>query len=131
MGGKTTRRTRIAALDKVFSEYVRRRASDGDGMVRCITCQVQMKWQDAHAGHFWKRSHMGTRWDLRNVHPQCPRDNLHRNGAEAEHAAYILDTYGQHAFNELVYRKNQITKLGKREIEDLIAEYREKLEALG
>jgi len=130
MGGKSTRRTRIAALDKLFSEWIRRKDADHRGMVNCCTCGVEMRWQDSQAGHFWKRSNLATRWDPRNVHTQCPRDNLYRNGAEAEHSAYIIKEYGLVVFEELEERHRQIKKWKREEIEGLIADYKARLEGL-
>src|SRR5258708_36355016 len=120
MGGKSTLKTRSDALDRVFSEFIRRKAADQDGMVRCVTCQKEMSWQKSEAGHFWKRQHKNTRWDPRNSHPQCFRCNHMRGGAEAEYSAFILDTYGQAGFNDLLYQHRQIKKWKREEIESLI-----------
>lgn len=131
MGGKSTLRTRQKALDSIFGEWIRRRHADIVGNVPCVTCGAWNHWTKVNAGHFWKRQHQATRYDPRNVHVQCVRCNMYRSGAEAEHAAYILKTYGQEVFEELETRHRQIKKWKKDEIESLISFYKQKLLELG
>lgn len=130
MGGKSTLRTRIKALDRVFSEWVRKSHADSQGMVCCVTCGERIHWTQAQAGHFWKRSHQSTRFDPVNVHPQNARCNMYRGGAEAEHAAYILKTYGKEVFDDLEARHRQVKKWTRDEIESLIAYYKAKVAEL-
>lgn len=131
MGGKSTLRTRIKALDKIISEYVRRKDADSNGMVRCITCGNQIHWKQAQAGHFWKRQHMATRFDAaHNIHVQDVRCNMYRGGAEAEHAAYIIREYGLEVFEDLERRRLQVKKWTRDEIESLILFYKQKVAEL-
>jgi hypothetical protein len=130
LGGKSTLRTRQKALDRVFGEWIRRKDADSNGMVRCVTCGAAMHWKEANAGHFWKRQHQATRYDPKNVNVQCPRDNLFRGGAEAEHAAYILKIHGDLAFWDLEYRHRQIKKWTRDEIESMLEDYKQKLAEL-
>lgn len=130
MGGKSTLKTRQAALWDVFSEWVRRKDADSLGMAQCVTCGAVGHWTTMDAGHFWKRSHQATRYDPVNVAVQDTRCNRFRGGAEAEHAAYILKTYGKEVFDELEVRHRQIKKWTREEIESLIAHYRQKVAEL-
>ena len=54
-----------------------------------------MKWNDGcQAGHFIERDRIWTRYDKRNVHPQCERCNCHKSGRSAWHGEYIKQRYG-------------------------------------
>lgn len=44
-------RNDITTLDRIFSEYIRRRDADKDGFVRCISCGRRIRWEDADCGH--------------------------------------------------------------------------------
>lgn len=134
MGGKSTLRTRQAALDRIFGEWIRRKDADSNGIVRCVTCGIVRHYKETtqiNAGHFWKRQHQATRFDPRNVHVQCVRCNNFRGGAEAEHAAYIIREYGLEVFEELERRHTQIKKWTRDEIESMLEDYKQKLAELG
>ena len=133
LGGKSTLATRQKALDRIFGQWVRRSAAGHMETANCITCGKPGRWDDTdhfNAGHFWKRQHQSTRYDPRNCHFQCVSCNHHRGGAEAEHAAYILKTYGKEVFDELEQRHRQIKKWRADEIESLIAYYKQKIKEL-
>ena len=71
MPKKASRKTWIKKLDKIFSEYIRKRDSDANGFGKCCTCNKKLHYKDAHAGHFMSRRHYATRWDPENVAMQC------------------------------------------------------------
>lgn len=83
-----------ARLDKLFSEYIRRRDADEYGKVRCVTCNTVHNWNEGDCGHFVSRDRKATRWDKRNAHFQCPYCNRFRNGEQYKHGQYIDKRYG-------------------------------------
>lgn len=117
-------------LDTIFSEYVRRKDADAGGTVRCVTCPRLLFWREAHAGHFIKRQHRSTRWDERNVAPQCPSDNVFKGGCQDEFAAHIIEQHGHEVFTELMAKKHQVKKYTRSDLEALITEYKTKLKEL-
>lgn len=119
-------------LDGLFSEWIRRSAADEGGTVQCVTCQKLMFWKNdgAQAGHFVKRQHRAVRWDERNVNVQCIRCNKWLNGNEAEHGAYVIRTHGLEVHEELLRLKHTVFKVTRTTLEDLINEYKQKLEEL-
>jgi hypothetical protein len=119
-------------LDRIFSEWVRKSSADEGGTVECVTCQKLMHWTggDAQAGHFVKRQHRATRWDARNVNVQCVRCNQWLGGNEGEHGAYIIRTHGLDVHNELLRLKRTTKKFNRVELEDLIVNYKQKLNEL-
>ncbi len=119
-----------AKLDRVFSEWIRRKDADAGGTVKCVTCPRLLFWREAHAGHFIKRQHRSVRWDERNVAPQCPADNVYKGGCQDEFAAHIIREHGHAVFDELMARKHEVKKYTRADLEELILEYKEKLGAL-
>ena len=112
-------------LDKEFSYYIRRKSADIGGTVACVTCGGLAYWRDVDCGHFIKRQHRSTRWDERNCGPQCRRDNHFMGGRQDDYAKYIVETYGQETFEELMQLKYQTKKHSRTEIEEMIEKYQE------
>lgn len=119
-------------LDGIFSIYIRRRSADEGGTVSCVTCEKLMHWErdGAQAGHFVKRSHRATRWRETNVHVQCVACNRYRNGMEAEHGKFIIDTYGLAEHHDLLSCKHTVKKFTRADLVEMISTYKQKLEAL-
>ena len=110
-------------LDRVFSEYIRKRDADAGGTVSCVTCGKLMHWKDCHASHFVKRQHRSTRWDERNVHAQCSRENVFMGGSQDEMAEYIVKKYGRETLSELLAMKHQPVKHTRADLEKMIEEF--------
>lgn len=117
-------------LDRVFSEYVRRMNADEGGTVSCVTCGKLMHWKECHASHFVKRQHRATRWDERNVHPQCPRENVYMGGSQDLMALYILNEYGAEALDEVITLGHSVVKHTRADLEEMIALYQSRLAEL-
>lgn len=117
-------------LDRVFSEYIRKRDCDIGGTTQCVTCNVYKYWKEVDAGHFVKRQHRSVRWDERNVHPQCTRCNHFMGGRQDDMAAYIIQKYGDSTFKELMSLKYQAKKHTRIELEQMIVYYQQKIEKL-
>ena len=110
-------------LDKEFSYYVRRSDADIGGTVTCVSCSSLLYWKDSDCGHFIKRQHRSTRWDERNVAPQCRRCNHFMGGRQDDFAQAIIKTYGQEVFEELMQAKYQTFKVTRPWIEEQIEKY--------
>jgi hypothetical protein len=119
---KPTRRSLIRRIDQAFSRYIRQSHAVG-GWVDCVTCGLRLPWEDSQAGHFVKRGHHATRWDERNVAPQCPRCNLYLDGAQDEFAAYIIRTHGTDALDDLLRLKRTEKRWRMHELRDLLEHY--------
>jgi hypothetical protein len=85
----------VARLDRVFSEFIRRRDSDSNGMCMCITCGRVHHWKEIHAGHFIQRDRKATRFSEENVNAQCCHCNSFRSGEQFEHGRMIDIKYGK------------------------------------
>lgn len=118
-------------MDKVFSEYVRRRHADADGTVACVCCGNRKHWKKMQAGHFVTRTRMTTRWDLENCAPQCGKCNVLLRGNAVGYAHYLVNRYGQDIFARLRDKSALVVKYSRRELRALIEECETRAKAIG
>ncbi len=110
--------------DRIFSLWIRLKAADYRGYVTCVTCGKVDYYKDVDAGHYASRTHMNTRFDEQNVHPQCKRCNMHLNGNMAAYAAFMIAKYGQEII-VVMNQRSQIIKQWKRsELQELVKGWR-------
>lgn len=122
MPKKPSRKTIVNNLDKVFSEYIRRRYAKND-IAECITCGKKDHWKKQQAGHFMSRKHYATRWDEDNVEVQCMACNVYRYGEQYLFAKHL----GQDKADELLAKSRTMVKLKDWELQDMIEIYKKKL----
>jgi hypothetical protein len=126
-GVDTVKSLKVKAWD-VFSEWVRRSASDEDGYCGCVTCGKIDHWKNMQAGHYIH----GTLFLIPElVHPQCPVCNGFKAGMAVEYKEYMIKRYGENKVAELTYKaKNLFKKLSIFELQQYIKLYTEKLKEL-
>ena len=119
-------------LDTVFSKYIRLKDADALGYVQCYTCGVKKLWEKdgMQAGHFMSRKHTVTRWDERNVKPQCYSCNCHFYGRQYEFGLHLDNEYGEGMSQELLIASRQTQKNNVNDLEELIELYTDKLDQL-
>ncbi len=122
MPKKPSRKTIVNKLDKVFSEYIRRRYAK-NGIAECVTCGKKDHWKNLQAGHFMSRKHYATRWDEENVEVQCMACNVYRYGEQYLFAKHL----GQEKADELLAKSRTMVKLKDWELEEMIEIYKKKL----
>ena len=118
-------RVLIKRMDKVFSEYIRKRDSR-DGYFTCCSCGHRKPYNLADAGHFINRRWMALRWDERNVHAQCSSCNRFDEGNLIGYYRFMLEKYGQDTIDLLESLKTPY-KWTDGEVDLLIKEYRRKV----
>jgi len=125
---KPTRSKLVKKLDVVFSQYVRLSNADSRGFCTCVTCGKQGHWKTGgiQAGHFISRKHYSTRWDERNVKPQCVACNVYRSGEQYKYSLYL----GNNLSEELYSKSKNIVKFTNVELEELISTYSTKVKKL-
>lgn len=116
-------------LWRIFSEYIRRKYSDLDGNVVCITCGKRAHWSTMQASHFLDGRNNGILFVEANCHPACMPCNIWKHGNKEEYYPFMLETYGQETINALKRLKKNPQKLNSIWYEDKIQEYKSKLEA--
>lgn len=119
--------TSKATLDRIFSEYIRRRDADSNGYVRCISCGKVIHWKDSDCGHYINRRHNSVRYDEMNCNAQCRKCNRFDEGNIQGYRKGLIKKYGEKAVELLEMKKFNKCKLGKLEINALAEEYRKKL----
>jgi hypothetical protein len=126
----TDRQKAIRKLDDIFSEYIRIRDCDSNGMVTCITCPDYQHWTDMDCGHFVKRGNSSVRWELQNAHGQCRLCNSTHDGREDEHAKAIDRLYGEGTAEKLRKRGAEDEKFMIHDLEGMYQELRKEVKAL-
>lgn len=83
-------------LDAEVSFFVRvSRAAYTNGMIACVTCGRLFSWNNIDAGHYISRVHRGTRWDLRNIRPQCRKCNSFCEGEHWKYRQALVEEIGE------------------------------------
>ena len=111
-------------LDKIISKYIRLRDSDEYGMIRCISCESRVKWNQADCGHYIPRGNMSLRFDPKNMQAQCVNCNRFLNGNHDQHKAGIIRRFGIVHLNYLEEKKNEIKQWSEFELDLLILHYK-------
>lgn len=115
-------------LDKVFSEYIRRKYSNGNGGVKCYTCGKEKHWKEIHCGHFISRGYLATRFDESNTRPQCVGCNIFGSGRNVEFAQKLNEEVGKQTVQSLFRKAQEITK--NYPYEEKIEYYKQKVKEL-
>ena len=122
---KPSRKTLILNLDKVFSEYIRRRYAKND-IAECVTCGKQDHWKNLQAGHFISRKHYATRWNEENVQVQCVACNVYRYGEQYRFGIYL----GSEKSEELFEESRKIVKFTDQDLIEIIEYFSDKVSEL-
>ena len=93
----------INIFDGEVSYFVRASAViNGNGLTRCVTCDKPMgEITKFDCGHFISREELNTRFDLRNLGPQCTVCNRHHEGRKAVYRQKLIGREGLEAVLEM------------------------------
>ena len=129
---KVKRKTLVKKLDAIFSEYIRRKYADKNGIVKCYTCNKKAYWkgEGMQNGHFISRSSRILRWRQDNCRPQCYACNCMRYGQAYIFGANLNKEYGFNKAEELLIESKKIIKQSDQDLLDLINIYKQKVETL-
>lgn len=117
--------------DGIFSEYIRRSAANFSGYVDCVSCGRTLPWnRGIDAGHFVSRKVLKTRYDERNVHPQCKGCNGFKSGNMINYYQWMESNYSKEVIDELNYYEQHDEKLQVQDYIDIIEKYKNKLKTL-
>lgn len=124
---KPSRKTLVAKADKVFSEYIRRRNANHNGITECFTCGKQDHWKNLQCGHFQSRKHYSTRWNETNCQVQCSSCNVFRYGEQYKFGKNLDASFGQGVAEDLDVLSKKIVKFSNDDLIELILFYEKKL----
>ena len=130
MKRKQSLKTLKAKAWKLFSEYVRRSASDEGGTLRCYTCGKLLYWKEAHAGHFVGGRKNAVLFNEEVVRPQCVGCNIFLGGNYQQYTLRMIREVGEEKVEQLLALRYKVLKLTRSDIEDLIEVYTNKLKIL-
>lgn len=117
-------------LWKVFSEYIRRRDANTEGMVKCYTCPAVKHWKQMHGGHFVTRTAKAVKFDEKNVQVQCPNCNAFQGGMSYQFGKNLDRDYGEGKAESLEAQRHTIIKRKPADYEELIELYQNKLNTM-
>ena len=130
MPKKPKRSTLVKKADAIFSQYIRQRNADHNGMTECFTCGKIDHWKKLQCGHFMSRKHYATRWNEKNCQVQCAGCNVFRYGEQYTFGRN-LDAYIKNGLaEELNLLSNKTVKYDNNDLLDLINFYKEKVAEL-
>ena len=118
-----------AKLDKVFSEYIRKRDTR-NGVFKCISCGRILPYEQADCGHYINRKHMITRFDEMNCNAQCRSCNRFDEGNIQGYRRGLVTLYGEQQVTLLEAKKHNFRKYSDFEYEVLIKHYKEEIKKL-
>ena len=127
MPKKPSRKTLVNKADKVFSEYIRRRYADDNGVTECFTCGKKDHWKKLQCGHFQSRKHYATRWNEDNCQVQCAGCNVFRYGEQYTFGRNLDINIREGLAEELNILSNKIVKYDNHDLMSLIEYYQNKL----
>lgn len=127
---KETISSLVEELDNVFSEFIRLRNADKEGMVVCYTSGKRMHWKKAQCGHFISRRKYGTRWNEMNCQVQSVKENIFNQGNSPEFMRRLIKEFGQAAVDQLFIMSGQFNKLDRMTIRWQIQHYGKLVEEL-
>jgi hypothetical protein len=130
MKKKSSRKKIIAKLDKVFSQWIRAKHMNDDGFIECYTCRVKKKFNEIQAGHFMSRKSYSTRWNEKNVFPQCIGCNMFKCGMQYEFGKRLDEDFGKGTAEAMQRLSKQSVKIPTYELENKIEHYQDLLNSL-
>jgi hypothetical protein len=119
------RKTLIKKLDSVFSQYIRWRDADADGIVKCITCDTKKDVKQMQCGHFMSRRHYATRWHPKNSAGQCYGCNIGNQGAQYKMSKELDIKHGEGTAENMYKRSQDSRKYTNEELIQLIIYYKQ------
>ena len=124
---KLTRSKLVKKLDNIFSQYIRL-SNSKNGNCTCVTCGKVGDWKNGgmQAGHFQSRKHYSTRWDERNVKPQCVGCNMFKAGEQYKFSLYL----GGKLSEELLQKSRETVKFADVDLIEMADYYSNKLKLL-
>ena len=120
-------------LDRVFSQFIRLKYSNKEGVVFCYTCGHFTHYKKIHAGHFISRWYKATRWNENNVRPQCFMCNIYKKGDSVKFRINLIQEIGEKEVEKMEDESARFIKRGaveKEWMEQKINYYKQQIKLL-
>lgn len=122
-----SRQKALRMADKAFSEYIRNRYADKNGMCRCFTCGVCQPWIAMDCSHYVPRVCMWTRFDENNVRVCCKICNQYLHGNLEKFRNHLVREIGESEVEWLEGKRFVAYKYTTQDLIELAEKYRQKL----
>ena len=127
---KPKRSTLVKKADAIFSQFIRQRNADANGMTECFTCGKKDHWKSLQCGHFMSRKHYSTRWNEDNCQVQCAGCNVFRYGEQYTFGKNLDIFIKEGLAEELNILSHKIVKYDNNDLLELVDLYTKKLAEL-
>jgi len=127
---KPKRSTLVKKADAIFSQFIRQRNADDNGMTECFTCGKKDHWKSLQCGHFMSRKHYSTRWNEDNCQVQCAGCNVFRYGEQYTFGKNLDIFIKDGLAEELNILSHKIVKYDNNDLLELVDLYTKKLAEL-
>lgn len=114
----------------IFSRYIRKKYSDENGYVKCVTCGHINHWKNLQAGHFIPGRTNSILFHEKGVHPQCRRCN-YNEGNGPEYFIFMEKTYGREEIEYQRALRSKTLKLSYFDYEEIYGKYQALFDSLG
>ena len=109
-------RVKIDPLDKLFSEFIRKRA-----MIRVHGCERCLAWKESwkqlQCSHFYGRSKRSVRFDEDNAIGICGACHLYLTAHPLEQVEFFKTRLGERGFDMLNSRMRRMEKIDRKLLE--------------
>lgn len=118
----------MGLADMYFSRYIRLLYSD-NGKCTCYTCGNVNHIKETDNGHYQKREHKGTRYNINNCRPQCKTCNgdVKHNGKQDVFRVQLVNEIGEEEVLEVERLAKTVFKVNSKYFRDIADEYRIKV----
>ena len=131
MAVKRKKSTAKASAWRFCSQFIRQKAADAGGYVRCVTCGDSHHWKDMDAGHFVSKARGSSIYFVEeNIHPQCQRCNRFLEGNKHLYTLFMIDTYGREKVEELEQLASETQPWRLSDYEDVEERYKNLLRSI-
>lgn len=131
---KTKKRSKSAGLRnlkakawKLFSEYVRRKHADSDGVATCYTSGVRAHWKNLQCGHAIGGRHNAVLFDEEICRPQSVAENIYKRGNYPVFTTKLIEENGFEWWKEKLEGSKRVVKFSRAELEELIEHFQQKI----
>lgn len=115
---------------KVFSEYIRKRDADENGVCKCVTCGMFGHWSIMQAGHFVGGRTNSVLFNEDIVMAQCVHCNIFKRGNYQEYTLHMIRKHGMKKVEKFLKLKHEIKKYTIGDMEKLEADLKRRIEEI-
>jgi len=118
---------KLQKADIVFSEFIRKRDADENGICHCPLCLKVGHWTTFVCGHYIKRRHLSTRWYPDNAFAICQNCNGQMESDTEllnRYASWIMAKIGLERWSALMIQSQVDYKYMQFEIDAITEKYR-------